>query len=61
MKLKERELWELSGNIGVQIGLNLKDLGILPECFSVYGIDFGQELIYNAMKEIITRSVTHED
>lgn len=23
MKLKERELWELSGDIGVQIGLNL--------------------------------------
>lgn len=61
MKLKERKLWDLSGNISVQIGLNLKDLGILPECFAVYGIDFGQELIYNAMKEIIARSVTNED
>ncbi len=61
MKLKERKLWDLSGDIGVQIGLNLKDLGILPECFAVYGIDFGQELIYNVMKEIIAGSVTNED
>ena len=56
-------LWDLSGDIALQIGLSLKEVNILPNNYIVFGEDLGQEIIYNViqdLKEYFARSVKNE-
>jgi len=45
-------IWDLAGDVGLLIGLNLKATEILPKDFIVFGNDFGQELIYNVLQDL---------
>jgi len=45
-------LWDLSGDIGLQIGLELKQAKMLPNNYIVFGEDFGQEIIYSVIQDL---------
>jgi len=44
-------IYDLAGDIGLHIGLELKEIGILPDCYTIFGSDYGQELIYNVLQD----------
>ena len=53
-------IWDLSGDVALQIGLELKAINLLPNNYIVFGEDFGQEIIYNVIQDLknhFTRSV----
>jgi len=48
-------LWDKAGEIAVQIGLEFKksNPNLIPDGEPVYAEDFGQEIIYYALKEVM--------
>lgn len=44
-------IWDLAGEICTDIGLGLKEQGLVRDK-AIFGNDFGQDIIYNVIKEI---------
>lgn len=48
-------VWDLAGEIGVDIGLEAKAQSLVQDDEVIYGNEFGQDIIYNVIKGIMKK------
>jgi hypothetical protein len=46
-------LWDLSAEIALDIGLSLKEKGLIKNNGAIYAEDFGQDEIYETLKDLV--------